>query len=233
MNVHSKIKLPSEIEYFPWSVRYREANNRNISNIIEVIDENTSVDDFEKMCYKVSVYKLNIVPSYTNTFKPKYGIQTALGRAAATGNLSLIDYMVRKAGKELLFLCDEEGRIPLHQTVLCKDLDKGLLAARKLIQLGTPIDMKTYLGNMKGINLLELAIMNSSKNIVILCLRLGMKEFKMEKTQYTLKKRTFIQYCRNRMMYKNEKLFSLSQQEANILPKDVIDYILLISSKLV
>jgi ankyrin repeat protein len=62
---------------------------------------------------------------------------TAVIQAVVKKNLALVEYMIAEEGKELLSICNNMGETPLHIAIINKDS----LTAKKLIELGSPINI--------------------------------------------------------------------------------------------
>jgi hypothetical protein len=72
------------------------------------------------------------------------GGYTVLAKAAEMGNVALIEHIVNIGGKVLLLIGNNSNYwpiSPLHCACKCVDLQAGFFAAKKLIQLGTSINL--------------------------------------------------------------------------------------------
>ena len=67
-------------------------------------------------------------------------LTTPMHRAAKLGNVELIDFFALVGGTELLTLEDLCYQTPLKCAVSCEDAERGYLATKKLLQLGTPVN---------------------------------------------------------------------------------------------
>lgn len=105
------------------------------SAVIIKIEIDTTPEAFDQILAQYPDYRL----SYG-------GLQgwTALGKAALYGNTPLIHHIVRKGGTHLLHLGDYVGRTPLHYSTHCQDREKGFLAAKALLSLGSNINTAPF-----------------------------------------------------------------------------------------
>ena len=105
------------------------------------INENTTVDEFVEQWKKHPEWSLkeagkNKSSSLFATFSA-----TPLHYAAFHGNVELIVFLVNLLGKNSLIVRDCAEYIPIDHAMYCKDYDKKYLATRKIMQLGTPINV--------------------------------------------------------------------------------------------
>lgn len=104
-----------------------------------------STEEFLGFCQSTSTpevfSKIFENPDYTLDSALWANGETALHLAAIRGNVDLIDYIVKLGGKKLLFIHTTNGNSPLHHACVCEDKEAGYLAAKKLIQLGSPVNI--------------------------------------------------------------------------------------------
>lgn len=178
--------------------------------------------------------------SFTEVFSSAININpssiTALSMWAKHGDLISINEV---SDKRLLRLGDAIGRTPLHYTCLCLNAENGYLAAKKLIQLGSPINLvkkferKDHRGNIQidfSDTPLEFALRNGAIKIAALLLRL---EGIARPELFYNKEHEMLDDAKKEIMTCSEKLFKLGIAEQNVLPNEVVDFILLISAKLI
>ena len=199
--------IPHEYSIFTWT---------NADHIVNMIQSDTSRNDFLKEMEKYPKYTLQTAG---------YDGNVALIRAANKGNLDLIDLIVEIGGKTILNVGNQQGEAPLHSAILCSDPEKGYLAVKKLIDLGSPVNIIQQ--STHAVTPLESALNNGCIKIAILLLRFGgIARLKKLKDPQSLES------ARKKIMTQSEKLFKLGIFEKDALPNDVIRYILLISSRL-
>jgi ankyrin repeat protein len=204
----------------------------DINDFLEDFIKSTTIPkNFSEEMAKLSNYRLKMG---TRSSIP------ALSMAAFRGNVDLIDHIVKIGGKALLTVgdCMEEGS-PLHWACSCSNFETGYLAAKKLIQLGAPINIaqkfeqKDSKGNIQ-IEVyetpLEIALGKIGRTkIATLLLRLG----GIARAEYLKNPRAQrnLEAAKKKIMTENEKLFKMGMSLE--LPEDILNYILSISAKLV
>lgn len=185
-----------------------------VDDITSFIKKNTTVENFEKKCSEYKDYTLDMGDSENG--------DTALIIAALKGNLDLIVHIVNKCGQGILFVAGDDGHFPLHATPYAKGL-KGLLAAKILIQYGTPIDIKCFECDEEKVeNLLTCAIDEEHIGITVLCLKAKMecpdwylKEDKKEKTERIINEaKKVIEVQKYQSIF-----FSLCMKELKLIPE--------------
>lgn len=154
--------------------------------------------------------------------------KTLLCVVAQEGNFALIDHIVKDEGTSLLTVANRHGYAPLHCAILCENPENGYLAAKKLVQLGTPINLvhqfeDVTTGIIIGETPLELALLRGKTKIATMLLRLGGLARLRPEMQATFDAA---------MMTENEVLFKLGIGLREQLPEDMIKYVLNLSVKL-
>ena len=157
---------------------------------------------------------------------------TALAVAASKGNIPLIEHIFAIGGKSLLFMANFSHETPLHCACACEDQEKGYLAAKKLIQLGTPVNIaeKLEIDGGNGFYFqkpLDTALANGNIKIATMLLRLGGIAKLVDPSPKML---ATLEEARKQIMTDNEKLFKIGT--ALELPNDVSYCILSISAQL-
>ena len=186
--------------------------NNHPHHAIELTQFITSETKAKEFSEKLAAY-----PQYELNSGGRHGL-TVLASAALHGNVDLIDHIV-KLDKSLLYVQDYSGRSPLH--CACEK-ETGFFAARKLIQLGTPVNIISKTNGAESETPLDTALHKKGTNIAHMLLRMGGKTQTMSDTpEYEAAKKE--------MMTKQEKLFKMGLQ--NQFPKDVLNYILQISAR--
>jgi hypothetical protein len=112
------------------------------TKIINFIQSDTSTDNFDKECTKFPGYVLD---------HANYGWGwTALAKAVEVGNIILTKHIITlyKGDCSLfLFTLVHESASPLHLASKCEDPEKGYLAAKTLVQMGSPVNItRNYTG---------------------------------------------------------------------------------------
>ena len=203
-------------------------NIQSSTALISSIADTTTVEKFSKEMEKHPGYKLDMLGLHGTT---------VLSTAALVGNVALITFIVETGGKDLLYLEDVYGA-PLHSACVCSNLENGYLAAKRLIQLGSPVNIANVVEqeNSDGsiqldfkVTPLEMALLLGNIQITTLLLRLGgiaRLDHCSEKSKATL------EAAKKEIMTENEKLFKMGICK-HVLSTDVVNHILSISSKLV
>jgi ankyrin repeat protein len=169
---------------------------------------------------------------------------TIFAKAAYMGNVDLIDCIYTLGGKALLFTPDESGAFPLHMACRRKN-DLGCAAAKKLVQLGTPVNIRNdsfkdiefniKLRNQSDKNPLEEAINYKNIKTAAMLLRLGgiaREEIKGYGINVNKFYNNILETAKKEIMTDNEKLFKCGMSLKNELPEDVLKHILSLSAKL-
>ena len=186
--------------------------------VIELIKPYTTPDHFLEL--------LKVNPEYTLNMAGHNG-ETALSKAARVGNVDLIDFIVKIGRNILLREGDHTGKSPLHYASLCLIPENGYLAAKRLLQLESPINIVKSLDI--GDTPLETALNKERIKIAILLLRLG-GITRSEHLQDNGK--TTLEVAKKQIMTDGEMIFSIGMFQQKTLPRDVVKQILFISSKL-
>ena len=148
---------------------------------------------------------------------------TALALAALEGNVALITFIVKTGGKDLLLIGDCFGT-PLHWACLCSNKEKGYLAAKKLIQLGSPVNIANVLEQKNSDGILQLdfrdtpfetALQRECIQIATMILRLGGIA---RPDHYSEKSIATLEATRKEIMKENVMLFKLIMSKQKVLP---------------
>jgi len=168
--------------------------------------------------------------------------QTALHRAVQLGNILVTEAIVEIGGKNLLLMYDGFGACPLQYTpeIGCnlltprKDDTVSFLIAKKLIELGTPINTPFGKDDYEG-NLLGKALLFASAKIAAYCIRSGMNEPKWGiaiRTPERLGPAKALEKTIKNEIYEEDviprvKCFKLCMGEDIFFPRELTSYILM------
>ena len=194
------------------------------------ITETTSKSDFEKLCSRFPHFTLDCGGVCADT---------VLATAVIKGNIPLIEEIAKKGMKLIkeltsdsvnpLFLIRDtlRGFTPLHLASTCEDKEKGYLAAKTLVKMGSPVNIAQYIDspNLSGffVTPLDTALEEENIKIATFLLRQGGIALWYDGENLAIAKKD--------IMEENEMLFKLSQQ--NNFPKEIMNYILYLSTKLI
>jgi len=201
---------------------------RTATQLCDFIKPTTTAEEFSDELAKYPDFKLN------------YGGQlgyTVLAQAAYKGNAALIEHIVNLGDKTLFFIGTYSYHSPLHCACSCENVDAGYLAAKKLVQLGAPINIvhEYWCENEDGVEEvhffntpLEHALSKGCIKITAMLLRIGGIVPKI-----TEKKLATYESAKKELMTKQEMLFKAQTNDTQELPREVANYILAISAKLI
>ena len=153
-----------------------------------------------------------------------YDSLTPLAAAAGSGNIPLMEHIFAKGG-EPLFTAGNFWS-PLHRACCYKIDSKALKAAKKLLQLGSPVNIFKALNNGRTVTPLDVAIDNKNFKTAGFLLRQG-GVVSVEQGN--------LEEAKKEMMPDNLKLFKMhfgNKESSVFIPKEIIDYILSLSNKL-
>lgn len=131
------------------------------------IEPNTAVDAFDE-----KKRALEESHGYELTFGGRCG-WNVLGAATITGNIALIEHIVRVGGKDLMDYANIYGNTALHIAAYENDFNKACLISKKLIQLGAQINICSIDTKIKNRTPLIVAANKSNLQLVKLLLKNG------------------------------------------------------------
>ena len=176
-------------------------------------------------------------PQFSLDTGGKFG-KTVLAAVAEKGNVPLIEFIVKRGGKGLLSIACNGGFSPLHYACVCPDKEAGYLAAKKLVQLGTPINLVREGGG--STTPLEIALgKGQNPKIAVMLIKLGgiiaRKENLLSHNIPETAKRATWEAAKKEFVREQEKLFlfKMGISLQNNLPSKVANHILSISAKLI
>ena len=101
------------------------------------IKNNTTPEEFDQF--------INDIPGYDLSYGGRCG-WNVLGTAANTGNVILVEHIVKIGEPKLLNMGNEFGMTPLFCAMYGEDLDQMYLVAKKLIDMGADINLAARYG---------------------------------------------------------------------------------------
>lgn len=149
----------------------------------------------------------------------------ALNRAARDGNIYEIKRIVDIEGPLSFLQGDYLQYTPLHATALCKDQKSGYFAAKKLLQLGCPVNIA---GDAHHVfTPLDIALDKGKLKIAVLLLRNGGIPLK----HHSCKSKETLGCAKKRIMKKTELIFAMHCMHI-LMPQDIVNTVLQLSIKL-
>jgi ankyrin repeat protein len=198
------------INNFTTNPRYGNYNDTN--DIIDSIEFLTTKEQFSE--------KLSLYPNFKLDSGGRHDY-TLLAVAAERGNMDIIDKIIEIGDASLLFIGNDYGESPLHCAIKNHQFNSHEII-KKLIKWGTPVDIRK---NDDSETPLSMALMYTRVTVSSIFLRLGAAIPKKYIGSEVLES------AKQKMMTETEKQFSMGMK--GIMPKDVSDYILSISAKLI
>jgi len=193
--------------------------------IVDFIKEDTEPAAFDAECRKYKDYTLD---SGTDEY------QTALGKAALVGNIALVNHIMQKGDISLLSLTNKTCRTPLHSAIECENKEKGHKVAKRLLQLGTPVNIvkEIFFRKCYSMTPLELSLAKEYIPTVATLLRAG----GIARPDYISRDKKFLgilEKAKELIQTQDKKAALFKLQHKAIMPDDITNTILSLYAKLI